>query len=577
MYANDEFDDWTRSAVYVTARDGTRLAADVFQPTRCGKLAADPRPLVWSFTPYLRAQIKEGRLVGHVEQHPWLARMLRRGYVIAAVEVRGTGASFGQQGLPFSAIEQADAYDCIEWFTAQPWCNGRIGMHGRSYCGVLQYLAAAAGHPSLRAIVPEMSLLDLYGFLYPGGIFRRDFVTGWTQRIRELDKLELIAPVDDDHDGALLATAYREHGGRLDLLEVFSTLPHRDSVDQASGVRPFVDCCPSSRLEQIRRSGVAVLQIAGFRDGWCRDAFGWLANLTNPRRLVAGQWGHSEAGGADLDNERYRWFDKWLSGDHCGEVHAPVRPIRICPTGARDAARAWREAEAWPLPEAIDVQLVFAAGPSGTIDSPNDGRLVPLRKGIQPTHIDSYLVDPTTTTGRTSRWVDGYGGGYGYDDMAPNDRRCLTYTTAPLATDTEVIGHPRVRLLVSASADVAIVVLLEDVDSAGVSAYLSEGAIRLSHRSLAIAPYGTHANPWHPSREDDLLPIYEIGQEIFLDLLPVAHVFRAGHRLRIAIACADCDNLDTPTTTPPPIVKLQHGDQGRSCVLLPVVGGDLSL
>ena len=72
-----------------------------------------------------------------------------------------------------------DAYDITEWLATQPWCDGSVGMFGRSYMGITQYIAASMAPPHLKAIYPEMAMFDLYDTVYPGGIMRNGFIFGW--------------------------------------------------------------------------------------------------------------------------------------------------------------------------------------------------------------------------------------------------------------------------------------------------------------------------------------------------------------------------------------------------------------
>ena len=62
-YSEAVYDGWVRSSRYVTARDGTRLAVDVFlRPTRHGKVATEKLPVVWTHHRYQRAQREKGKV-----------------------------------------------------------------------------------------------------------------------------------------------------------------------------------------------------------------------------------------------------------------------------------------------------------------------------------------------------------------------------------------------------------------------------------------------------------------------------------------------------------------------------------
>src|SRR6185295_16940306 len=99
-------------------------AVDVFRPTRGGKVAMERLPVVWTHNRYQRAVLDGEKVYTILDAFEWLQDVVRHGYVAAAVDVRGSGASFGRfQGM-FSSKETDDAYDITEWLSAQSWSNG---------------------------------------------------------------------------------------------------------------------------------------------------------------------------------------------------------------------------------------------------------------------------------------------------------------------------------------------------------------------------------------------------------------------------------------------------------------------
>jgi hypothetical protein len=68
---------------------------DIFRPSRAGKVATERLPVVWTHHRYRRANVEEGTLLTVVDSFDWLPEVLRHGYVVAAVDARGSGASFG--------------------------------------------------------------------------------------------------------------------------------------------------------------------------------------------------------------------------------------------------------------------------------------------------------------------------------------------------------------------------------------------------------------------------------------------------------------------------------------------------
>lgn len=91
-YSPAAYDGWVRSSQYVAARDGTRLAVDIFRPTRAGVVATEKLPVVWTHHRYQRAASELGQMFTVLDSMPWLVDVLRHGYVVVAVDARGSGA-----------------------------------------------------------------------------------------------------------------------------------------------------------------------------------------------------------------------------------------------------------------------------------------------------------------------------------------------------------------------------------------------------------------------------------------------------------------------------------------------------
>jgi putative CocE/NonD family hydrolase len=588
-YSKPIYDEWIRFSQYVPMRDGTKLAMDIFRPSVQGKLVSGPLPVIWTETPYRRAFTMYGKLHTILMENPWLEILLKHGYIVAAVDIRGHGASFGVSRGAFAPEEAADAYDITEWLAAQPWSSGKIGMYGVSYQGIIQYMAASAAPPHLVAIMPDMAMFDSYSFTYPGGVFQDDFISEWSNIVKMLDGFAPAAPVDNDPGSKLLAAALKEHQKNVYPIDYVTKGPFRDSVLPETDIQPFLDWSPQDYLKDIKEAGsrIAIYHVAGWFDMWPRDAFTWFANLPNPQKIIILPWSHSheyakgwkETVGPllgfdlkfDIGTDQLRWFDYWLKGIDNGIMSEP--PICYFSMGAPEA-KAMRFARQWPLPEVKPTRFYFQAGPSGGMKSANDGLLTqapPKKKAGQ----DEYAVDYTATTGKSTRWNNGRGGDFHYPDMAANDAKGLTYTSGPLRTALEVTGHPIVHLWVTSTAgDGDFFAYLEEVDENGYSHYITEGVLRASHRKLAPAPYNYMGLPYHRSFEEDKKPL-PAGQpaELVFDLHPTSNIFDAGHRLRLTITCADQPNFQTPELSPAPKISVYRNKQFSSYVQLPIIPG----
>ncbi|MBN1680445.1 MAG: CocE/NonD family hydrolase [Anaerolineae bacterium] len=586
-YSEPIYDDWVRISQYVPVRDGTRLAVDIFRPAVDGQPVDDPLPVLWTHHRYHRAtEMDNGELFTILTQAPELETALYHGYVIGVVDVRGGGASFGTRRGEFTREETQDAYDITEWFAVQPWCDGNIGMFGLSYLAITQYLAASTQPPHLKAIMPMMALFDLYSFVYPGGVFADNYVENWGTRTILLDKIKPAAPVDDDTDGALLQAARAEHRDNANIYLLAQERPFRDSNPVSDSEYSFSSVSPSSYIDAINASGVAVYTVGGWYDMFPRDAVTWFNNLTVPQKLILTPWSHNGSGGFDMMAEHLRWFDYWLKGIDNGIMDEP--PVYYSVIGASDdesggpndgSGAVWYAADEWPLPEETPTPMYLHAGPSGSVESVNDGLLSlerPSTPGEDASSMDVYSVDYTTTTGTTTRWVDGYGGGFGYPDMRSNDEKGLTFTTPPLEQAMQLTGHPVAHLWITASVeDIDVFVYVEEVAPDGTSTYLTEGVLKASHRALQEPPFDTMELPFHRGNAADVSPLPE-GEpvELVFDLLPISVVFDAGNRLRFTITGADADNYLTEPCDPAPTLTVYRSAEYPSHVVLPVIPAD---
>jgi len=598
-YSEAIYDGNKRISDYMTLPDGRRLAYDLILPTKKGVPASEPLPVLFKYTPYMRTFMifdkdgnnlltffmdlkwyeksmlrirywlsDQGRLMDPLMRTKWLVNMVKHGYAVIVVERPGTGASFGIVRQSMKAVA-SEENEILDWIASQAWCNGNIGMYGDSQQAWIQFAAASAGNPHLKAIFPASSQLDLYEALqFPGGIYNKAFNSFYDRIVPYLDNL--VTPVDSDKDGRLLAQARQERSGTEQRVSDVVQYPFRDSMLpdgrflwKVLAVYPFI--------ERVNNSGIPVYMTTGWYDIFVGDMFLWYDNLTVPKRLTVRPLDHSgmDATQFDLDYEAeaQRWFDHWLKGIDNGIMEEP--PINYYVMGV-PKKEAWQTSNQWPLADQKLTRFHLDEGKTGSIASVNDGFLT-TESSTVPDAFDVYTINYTTTSGEKSRWV-AIEEEHDYPDMRANDENALTYTTSPLETDVEVTGHPVVHLWISTDApDLDAFVYLEEVDSEGKSAYISEGTLRASHRKLSQAPFNNLGLPYHSHYKSDLSPI-PVGEpiELSFSLLPTSYRFHKGSRIRISLVCADADNFDTPVINPAPKLKLLRGMNHPSFIQLPV-------
>ena len=294
-YSTPTYTEWVRTSQYVAVRDGTQLAVDIIRPAMNGTAVEEKLPVLLTYERYHRARMTpDGKLLTQVELWPFAKSWLSHGYVIVAADIRGAGASFGTRPGELLDSDSTDAFDIIDWISHQPWSNGNVGMYGVSYPGMTQWMAAGAAPAALKAIVPAMTMFDLYSFFYPGGVFLYNPLDTWGNGVNEMmDKQWPPVPVDEDTDGALAQAAQAEHQTNSNIYQEFSQLPYRDAVNEQTGEQTYLTHSLYRFLPGINELGVAVYTIAGWYDGWPRDDAAWFNNLTVPQRVIFTPFDHT--------------------------------------------------------------------------------------------------------------------------------------------------------------------------------------------------------------------------------------------------------------------------------------------
>jgi uncharacterized protein len=587
-YSTPTHDGWIRESQYIEVRDGTRLAIDVFRPTKDGIVEENPVPVVWTAKRYLRSSMQNGVLTRSLLQseglmdRPAARTLISHGYALAAADMRGTGASFGKRSELSDPFDSLDGHDVTEWLAAQPWCNQSVGMFGVSYEGRLQLNAASAQPPHLKAIMPEVSPFDWYELIFRGGI-RNKRMADIGEHFRSCDLDTSVAPVDGDEGGVLATEARKEHEVGNDYSSTTGVVPFRDSFDD-SGTQVWKERSGEALLPGIVASGVATYHTTGWFAPVGRDQLLWFSNLARSKtgakhRILVGPWpagGIAGATAADLEMwavETLRFMDYWLKDIDNGIMNEPAVVYATSESSSDREVHHWNYAASWPHPDAVSTDYAFAAGPSGSIRSVNDGRLVAANTTSEATGVTDTLVTDDTISAPVG---DMRVGGPNGTSFRSYDERCLTYTTEPLAREVNVTGSPVVSLLASIDgSDGDFVFQLEDVDEQGDSTFVSYGRIRASMRAIKPAPFYNFDAPWQSLNESDILDC--AGEmNLVTDLQPTSYRFRAGHRIRVSLAGSDAVDLVAPDTSEPTTLRIHLQRPQLSKITLPIlVDGEL--
>lgn len=583
-YAQSIYTDSVRTSQYVTVRDGTRLAIDIYRPVAAGKPVDTQLPVILVATPYHRSSENNGEILTYLapqgNHRNIFAEVLKHGYVVASLDIRGRGSSFGTvYGAGWeNEANRWDLYDVIEWLAAQPWSDGKIGMGGCSYVGKTQFWAASAAPPHLKAIAPTGAPFDTFGLQRINGI-TRDATEVYDQAMQQLDVTFPAAPVDDDHDGIMRQAAIAEHQRSWDV--------GLAGITPARKARPFRDTpwprqefsYPLSNewnyLPNYRFSRIPVLQYTGWRDMLLGAVFDWYHGLAGEhatQKLIIGPWYHCEWDQSDLTDsaaEYVAWYDHWLKGIDNAVTNGPN--IRYYVVGA-PPGQEWQVADQWPLLNERPKTYYLANDSAGR-------KSLSTHKPGTSGEKDDYVVDYTTTVADLpTRLFLGIPNtpnpGLAPLKTTPLDLKSLTYTTAPFTRDAELTGYPQVHLFASSTAkDQDFFVYLEEVDERGASTLITEGALRSSNRATRTPPFDNGGIPWHPSFKEDQVELTP-GVPVSLEfaLYPTSNYIRKGHRIRITINNFDKGaGWNTPEISPAPTVSIFHDSQHPSSVTFPFI------
>src|SRR6195952_839483 len=162
---------WFRQNFYkmevrIPMRDGVKLFTSIYLP----KDSTERHPILLQRTPYSSAPygLSEFRdfWTGYNNY------FLHAGYIMVIQDVRGRWMSegkfadirpFNPDKKPGETDEASDAFDAIDWLVKNvPGNNGNVGQRGTSYPGYYTTMAAASGHPALKAVSPQAPVTDWF-------------------------------------------------------------------------------------------------------------------------------------------------------------------------------------------------------------------------------------------------------------------------------------------------------------------------------------------------------------------------------------------------------------------------------
>ena len=520
----EEISVLTIREVMIPMPDGIQLVADIYMPTDIP--AGEHLPVLLEYTPYRKNDSRGSR-------YGVYTYFVKRGYVVARVDIRGTGNSQGRT-IPYeySEIELSDGDAVIAWLAKQNWSNGKVGMFGISWGGFNSIQMAVRKPPALKAFVALMATEDLYqeDVHYMDGIIHID---SWMMS-NDLSNAMPGAPefrLDEDW-----------------LRNRFELEPSIFTYMREQRDGPFWDRASArDKYDQIQIPGY---YIGGWYDGYRDSPPRMLENVKAPVKAMIGPWDHYFPHNAwpapqiEWRREAIRWFDQWLKDIDTGILDEPrfavyVRDWHPPGPGVDEIPGYWRWEEGWPIERSVT--KTFYAGQDHGLS---------LKPSKQATHSLRYKASVGLAGGGPVMWW-----GNIPPDQQSMDDYSLTYDSQPLDSAMEILGMPRALLKVSSDASRSNwVVRICDVAPDGSVTQVGGAAFNGTHRKSAREP-------------EDLIPGKIFPLEIELHF--TSWVFPKGHRIRLAI-----NNAQWPMLWPTPYqmtTTLVIGGVEGARVELPVV------
>jgi|CXWL01.1.fsa_nt_gi putative CocE/NonD family hydrolase len=549
-------DNYTKTEQYIPMRDGIKLFTAIYLP----KNKSEKHPILMNRTPYSCSPYGadfNGRLLSSHWKY-----YARENYIIVIQDVRGRWMSEGEfvDIRPFNKNktgneidEASDTYDAIEWLLKNiPDNNGNVGVFGISYPGFYATMAAASGHPALKAVSPQAPVTEWFlgdDFHHNGAFMQMDGFSFYSGFGKPRPKPTTVGsrgfdfPIKDNYKFYLENPLPKLMELMKDSVAFWKDMyahPNYDDWWKARDAR--------KAMYNIKP---AMLTVGGLFDA--EDCYGaWnlykAIEKQNPsinNKIVMGPWSHGQWGGRDgssmgnikfgsntsiwyQNNIEIPFFNYYLKGK--GD-DPKIAEATIFISGVNE----WRKFDQWPAANASR-EIYLAPGGALSWNLPTY---------VKPGSYSEYVSDPAHPVPYTEDVHFNRTREYMTDDQRFASRRpdVLTFETYPLEEDITLAGPVIANLKVSITGtDADFVVKVIDVfpddfkypgdadqPRRAVGSSYPMGGYQMLVRGEIMR--GKFRNSFETPES------FKPGkiETVKFDLPDVAHTFKKGHRLMIQI------------------------------------------
>jgi putative CocE/NonD family hydrolase len=586
-------------------RDGVKLFTAVYTP----KDMSEKHPILMNRTPYSCAPYGadfSGRLTGSHWKY-----YCRENYIIVIQDVRGRWMSEGEfeDVRPFikdkktnkDIDEASDTYDAIDWMIKNlPNNNGNVGVFGISYPGFYSTMAAASGHPALKAVSPQAPVTEWFlgdDFHHNGTFFQMDGFSFYSGFGKPRPKPTTVGPtgfdfkIRDNYEFYLQAGTLKNlaklMGDSIKFWKEMYAHPNYDEWWKARNAR--------NAMYNIKP---AMLTVGGLFDA--EDCYGaWnlykAIEKQNPgihNKLVMGPWSHGQWSGRDGTRMGNIQFDSNTALWYQNNIEIPFFNYYLKGKGSDpnlseatiffSGENQWHNLNQWP-PANISNQPIYFH-PNGNLS---------WNKPTASKSSSEYISDPAHPVPYTEDVHFNRTAAYMNDDQRFATRRTdvLTFQTGVLSEDLTLAGPVVADLAVSITGtDADFVVKIIDVfpddfnypnaaaqqGRAGGGSYPMGGYQMLVRGEIMRGKFRNSFETPTPFTPNKI-------EKVKFDLPDVAHTFKKGHRLMIQIQSSWFPLADRNpqkfvniyeaeiTDFQKAIIRIHHDAANSSNIILPVM------
>lgn len=523
-----------RKEFSVPAADGSALYTFVYFPAEQGVF-----PVLVKRHPYAHLGMDLAEETSGEE-------FAKRGYIYVCQHCRGTGKSEGQWEP--NVHERADGLALLDWLCAQPWC-GNVGLFGESYLSMVCWAVADRVPEKVKSMYLSNYGVDRFTSMYKDGLIRHDVMTSWTMENAGF-------PVTADY---LESCRYRPHirvdedlwGEKIDWYREYLHNPRREDALWQQGMWKEYSDIPA-------KTAIPIYISDQWYDHHLGSALYSFEHLSKQARahstLRIGALNHyntpcledRDTSHAVLNGNKevLDWFDLTLKQGKLPDPKVYTYLIN---------QDTWQEWNTWPLPADETVTLALSAAGEGNVRglaaAPQAGTVCFTYdpENPVPSHGAESMLHTKEAIGSLRQPEAGW---------RPD---VVSFVSAPLEADREILGKIRVKLAVSTDAP-------DTAFTAKVMEVLPDGTAYNIRSTIAtiLAQHGS----------------YTPGEtvELALDLWEINWMLRKGSRLRVDVSSSDFPQYVAHPNTAEPWYEVTasrtarqtiHCGEGLSTIAIP--------